>query len=81
MAKKKYEFISEKVYRSRCEVEVDLDEIRANNESFKDWEDEDILVNLSDDYLGVFNTKHDWLLEECNVRSIYGDNGETIYEG
>lgn len=79
MAAKTYTFITEQIYRTRFDVEVDLDKYRKE-ERFKCYTDEEILIALSDE-LGCFDARNDWSLEENNVRTIYEtESKETIYE-
>lgn len=78
MAKKKYTFIVEKVYRAEVEGEFDLDELRKIN-TYKYLTDEEILISLAQ-CEGMFNEKqNDYNLEEENVRSIWSAD-EIIYE-
>ena len=80
MAKKKYSFIAEEVYRTRYEVEIDLDEIRKEREEYKNSEDEDILLDIASEY-GAFNSNNDWHLDEENIRTIHNEtDNEIIYE-
>lgn len=79
MAVKKFNFIAEQVYRCSVEVNVDLDELRKNDK-YKYWTDEEILLDYSvQERSGVFDRHNDWSLEESNVRSIYGEDGEEVY--
>lgn len=78
MAKKKYTFIVEKVYRAEVEGEFDLDELRKIN-TYKYLTDEEILISLAQSE-GMFNEKqNDYNLEEENVRNIWSAD-EIIYE-
>ena len=79
MAFKRFRFIAEQVYRCSVEVNVDLDELRKNDK-YKYWTDEEILLDYSaQKESGVFDRHNDWSLEESNVRSIYGEDGEEVY--
>lgn len=82
MAKKKYSFVVEKIYRTKVEGEFDLEEIRKNNERIAHWTDEEILMNMAELY-GVYDESNgaEYDLEETNVRTIYDiDSKEVIYE-
>lgn len=79
MAVKKYRVIAEQVSRCSAEINVDLDELRKNDK-YKYWTDEEILLDYSvQEQSGVFDRHNDWSLEESNVRSIYGEDGEEVY--
>ncbi len=79
MAVKKFRFIAEQIFRCSVEVNVDLDELRKNDK-YKHWTDEEILLDYSvQEQSGVFDRHNDWSLEESNVRSIYGEDGEEVY--
>lgn len=79
MAVKNFRFIAERVYRCSVEVNVDLDELRKNDK-YKYWTDEEILLDYSvQDQSGVFDGRNNWSLDESNVRSIYGEDGEEVY--
>ena len=68
-----------KKFRCSVEVNVDLDELRKNDK-YKYWTDEEILLDYSaQKESGVFDRHNDWSLEESNVRSIYGEDGEEVY--
>ena len=76
---KKYRYITEQVYRASVEVSVDLDELRKE-EKYKDMEDIEILLDYAlEDRSGAFDGRNDWSLDESNVRSIYGEDGEEVY--
>lgn len=79
MAVKKYRVIAEQVSRCSAEINVDLDELRKNDK-YKYWTDEEILLDYSaQNESGVFDRDNNWSLEESNVRSIYGEDGEEVY--
>lgn len=79
MAVKRFHFVAERVYRCSVEVNVDLDELRKNDK-YKYWTDEEILLDYSvQDQSGVFDGRNNWSLDESNVRSIYGEDGEEVY--
>lgn len=79
MAVKNFRFIAERVYRCSVEVNVDLDELRKE-EKYKDMTDIEILLDYSlEDRSGVFDGRNNWSLDESNVRSIYGEDGEEVY--
>ena len=79
MAVKKFNVIAKQIFRCSVEVNVDLDELRKNDK-YKYWTDEEILLDYSaQNESGVFDRHNDWSLEESNVRSIYGEDGEEVY--
>lgn len=79
MAVKKFNVIAEQIFRCSVEVNVDLDELRKNDK-YKYWTDEEILLDYSvQDQSGVFDGRNNWSLDESNVRSIYGEDGEEVY--
>lgn len=76
---KKYNFKVEQIYRCSIDVNIDIDELRKEIK-FKGMTDEEILLKYADeDRSGVFDGRNNWSLDESNVRSIYGEDGEEIY--